>query len=271
MVKGDPANGAGFSTSCWSRAHRGWLPSAPTTTGCCGSVPPCCAPPARPAVPAVPATCAPWTSGTGTWPARRRAPGGAARAGRGAAASGRRAYVAVAGADTVTDLEYRSSVTLPGRTAADACKETRRACRREAGQRPRWIDRSASRGVDARRSGRVRPQEIERGVTLVGPHRDELLLTVDGTAGSRLRQPRRVVVARIGAAARVVRAAAGGRPGTRAAARRRVRRARRAASSPTRRARRRRGAGTGHGGGRRTMCRPSSPDLLHRCRRGGDT
>ena len=47
-----------------------------------------------------------------------------------------------------------------------------------------------------------RQQELERGVSLVGPHRDELVLGW-GAAGARLREPRRVVVVRAGAAAGV--------------------------------------------------------------------
>ena len=46
-----------------------------------------------------------------------------------------------------------------------------------------------------------RRAELERGVCLVGPHRDELELQDRRPARARLRQPRRVVVAGAGAAA----------------------------------------------------------------------
>ena len=67
-----------------------------------------------------------------------------------------------------------------------------------------------------RRSPRA-PQELERGLTLVGPHRDDLLFELNGLPAQGLREPRRIVVVRARAQARLGRAAARrlGRPATR--------------------------------------------------------
>ena len=48
----------------------------------------------------------------------------------------------------------------------------------------------------------ARDHELDRGVSLVGPHRDELELTLADAPGQGLREPRRVVVVRARAAAR---------------------------------------------------------------------
>lgn len=71
----------------------------------------------------------------------------------------------------------------------------------------------------------VRKQEIERGVTLVGPHRDDLLLGLRSIAGEGVRESRRVLELRAGSAAGQLRAVAlrGQRAG--AGAGRRLRRA----------------------------------------------
>ena len=74
--------------------------------------------------------------------------------------------------------------------------------------------------------GRVRRQEVERGVCLVGPHRDDLELRLGRGAGQGLREPRRVLGARAGAAAGVLPAAARRRRRAGTGPRRRVRRAR---------------------------------------------
>ncbi len=57
-------------------------------------------------------------------------------------------------------------------------------------------------------TSRMRATELERGVCLVGPHRDDLQLDARRPAGQGVRQPRRVVVVRARAATGVVRAAA---------------------------------------------------------------
>ncbi|MGH3628078.1 MAG: DNA replication/repair protein RecF, partial [Sciscionella sp.] len=70
----------------------------------------------------------------------------------------RRAYAAVAPESAAVDIEYRSSLgaALPGMT-----RGTR-------------ADRPLLAEVLSRRLAEVRGQEIERGVSLLGPHRDDL-------------------------------------------------------------------------------------------------
>ena len=96
---------------------------------------------------------------------------------------------------------------------------------------------------------RRRKDELDRGISLVGPHRDELLLWLGHgaedrdlpAAGEGLRLARRVLVVRAGAPAGVVRPAAVGRRRPDPDPRRRLRRARqrtpRAAGRPGRRRR----------------------------------
>ena len=81
----------------------------------------------------------------------------------------------------------------------------------------------------------------------------------DAAAGPGLRQPRRVVVVRARAAARVVRPAAGRRRRPGPDPRRRLRRARLRAARPAGRAGRRGRAGAGHRGGRRRRAREARP------------
>ncbi|MCM3923897.1 DNA replication/repair protein RecF [Frankia sp. AiPs1] len=69
------------------------------------------------------------------------------------------AYAAVAGAQAAVGFEYRASVAAPDPVRPD---------------REQWEEAIRVELVAAR------PREIERGQTLVGPHRDDLLLTVDG-------------------------------------------------------------------------------------------
>jgi DNA replication and repair protein RecF len=96
------------------------------------------------------------------------------------------AYAAVAGevADAPTGLEYRASVPLPGATAASrdglAGPERGDAARPPAAGPGEGVpERAALEEAILAELDRVRPQEVERGVTLVGPHRDELLLTIN--------------------------------------------------------------------------------------------
>jgi DNA replication and repair protein RecF len=79
------------------------------------------------------------------------------------------AYTAVAGVDGATDLDYRSSVPVPDPPEG----------RPVAGSGPA-DDRPVLEESMLAELARARPREVERGVTLVGPHRDELTLTVDG-------------------------------------------------------------------------------------------
>ena len=149
----------------------------------------------------------------------------------------------------------RSRRTWPRRTTrwrAGARRGVDRV-RRVVVDRPsdRRTGRRAGGGA-AGRAGRVRaPSEVERGVTLVGPHRDDLVLTPGRAAGEGVRQPRRVVVVRAGAAAGRVRPAARRRHRAGAGARRRVRRAGRRPPGAAGRAGRRREPGAGHLRGRR--------------------
>jgi DNA replication and repair protein RecF len=78
------------------------------------------------------------------------------------------AYAQVAGGQGVPGLVYRSSL----------------AASPDSPGLPDTLDRTALADALLAELGRVRPQEVERGVSLVGPHRDELLLTLDhGAAG----------------------------------------------------------------------------------------
>ncbi len=100
---------------------------------------------------------------------------------------------------------------------------------------------------------RARPNELERGVSLVGPHRDDLPDQPRAVPGEGFRLARGVVVAGARAAAGELRAAPRGRGSgrrrrARAHPRRRVRRARQRAPGPARGAGRERRAGAGHGG-----------------------
>ena len=113
-----------------------------------------------------------------------------------------------------------------------------------------------------RRPGRVlrrharrarRKDELDRGLTLVGPHRDELAADPGAgwvvrreAAGEGLRQPRRVVVVRAGAPPGGVRPAACGRRRPDPGPGRRVRRARHRPPGPARGPGRRGRAGAGH-------------------------
>ena len=215
--------------------------SGPTTTGCSSSATRCSRPPVRAAARPRAATCAPWTSGTSTWPGRRRAGRRPAGPGRASCAPhvGRRVRRRWPAAAVAADGVVRSSSLGVGAAAGRAGVRScwRRRCW------PSW-------------SG-CAPDELERGISLVGPHRDDLELPLGGRPGEGLRQPRRVVVVRAGAAAGLVRAAARGRGRAGAGARRRVRRARHRPPRPAGRAGRRRRAGAGHRGRRRGRARPS--------------
>lgn len=72
------------------------------------------------------------------------------------------AYAQVSDGQGDTDMTYRSSL-------GDAAPE------REPGQAP---DRDVLAAALLAELARVRPQEIERGVSLVGPHRDDLVLAL---------------------------------------------------------------------------------------------
>jgi DNA replication and repair protein RecF len=92
------------------------------------------------------------------------------------------AYTAVAGAGSVTDLKYLSSVPVPDSlehaTPDLGTSPELGTASPEVTGRPE--ERSALEESMLTELARVRQQEVERGVTLVGPHRDELSLSVDG-------------------------------------------------------------------------------------------
>lgn len=87
------------------------------------------------------------------------------------------AYADVAGADQLVDLVYRSTVPVgpePGPTAADHPHPS------GAGD-PRTVpDRADLTVAMLAELGRMRSREIERGISLVGPHRDDLELLLRG-------------------------------------------------------------------------------------------
>ncbi|WP_018504101.1 DNA replication/repair protein RecF [Parafrankia discariae] len=108
------------------------------------------------------------------------------------------AYVAVAGEDAPTGVEYRSTVTLD--SSPDRALPAGRA---GLGEPDGHVDQNGHVERDGPDAGPDRPgggtatraalaeailaglaavrtQEVDRGVTLVGPHRDDLLLSVNG-------------------------------------------------------------------------------------------
>ena len=121
-----------------------------------------------------------------------------------------RAYAAVAGAEAPTGVEYRSSVRLPAAqpvspaapgpaasigpdggvpapsaaagTAATGGQPGVRVGGGVGGAPPTGAIPGRAELVDAFLAdlAAVRSQEVERGMTLVGPHRDELLLSLNG-------------------------------------------------------------------------------------------
>ena len=157
LVRGDPPSAGGSSTTCSSRARRGWPASGRTTSGCSSSATPCSRRRSWRAAPAG-ATCAPWTCGTPTSPGRARScwP-------RGSPSSTTcrphvaKAYAEVSAGQGETGLAYRSSL-------GDALPATQ--------------DREVLEAALLAALARVRPQEVERGVVLVGPHRDDLVLSL---------------------------------------------------------------------------------------------
>jgi DNA replication and repair protein RecF len=102
------------------------------------------------------------------------------------------AYADIAGSDDVVDLAYRSSIPLPGARnarAPDAVATDAGATEVEAG--PASSDAvsgpdAAVPGQDELRAAmltellRVRRNELDRGISLIGPHRDDLELQLGG-------------------------------------------------------------------------------------------
>ena len=180
------ASAAGSSTTCSSRAAAVRRRCAPTTTGCSGSARRCSRPrTARPL-------------GDLAHPRRLGRPprphGAALLAGRlelvaALAPPAVEAFAEVAPSSEPIALDYRCSID------------------RDAGaEMPRTVAELEPALLEALR--RVRRQEVERGVCLVGPHRDDLELRAGRRAREGVREPRRVVGAGARAAARVLPAAA---------------------------------------------------------------
>jgi DNA replication and repair protein RecF len=97
------------------------------------------------------------------------------------------AYADIAGSDDVVDLAYRSSIPLPGATNAVATD----AGATEVDVGPASSDAvsgpdAAVPGQDELRAAmltellRVRRNELDRGISLIGPHRDDLELQLGG-------------------------------------------------------------------------------------------
>ena len=156
--------GAASSTTCWCCGRRGSPASAPTTTGCSSSATRCSRPPAprgagRPRSEGALATLEVWDAHLAR--ARRRAARRPARAGRRAApatsARPTRRWRAGAARDDA-DIAYKPSL--------------RRSPAATTRRRPRRRSTDALLAEVERR----RDDELDRGITLVGPHRDELVL-----------------------------------------------------------------------------------------------
>ena len=216
LVKGDPASGGGSSTTCWSlRAPRfagvradydrvlkqrnALLKSAGGRRR--GQ---------RPR-----RTCAPSRSGTPTSPtAGAELLAAPARAGRRAAAARRQGLrVGRRGArDRHAPARHRAARRRS--TYRAACPTGRRRRAHAARRRPR----AAGRGDRSSSWPRCAGRSSTAASRLVGPHRDDLVLELGTLPGQGLREPRRVVVVRAGAAAGGVRPAAR-RPATAAASR----------------------------------------------------
>jgi DNA replication and repair protein RecF len=99
-----------------------------------------------------------------------------------------RAYAAIAGLDGLSECKYHSSVQLVKSQVADSGGSddpTGVALGQNADQTPgrnadQSLDRTAVEQAMLAELARVRGQEIDRGVSLVGPHRDELTLSIGG-------------------------------------------------------------------------------------------
>ena len=163
LVRGDPTERRGSSTSCWSSAPPGWPGCGPTTTGSSSSATRCSRPPGWPAGGAT-ETLDVWDghlTDSGAAAARRPA-----RADRGLAAAhvalgvrrGRRPGRPRRGA------RLRRTVPL-GRGGLRAV-HGRGRCPTPRSWRRRWPS-GWPNGAD----------QLDRGVTLVGPHRDDLVST----------------------------------------------------------------------------------------------
>lgn len=111
------------------------------------------------------------------------------------------AYAGIAPTNNIATAEYRCGVDLTGVTDRPGLRDALLAAMTE-----------------------LRADELRRGVSLVGPHRDDLLLGLGELPGQGVRLARRILVLCPGSATRGVPAVAGGRHRTRSGPRRCVRR-----------------------------------------------
>ena len=203
LVKGDPDSAAGTSTSSWWPGRPGTPGCAATTSGWSGSAPPCSSrrgPGWDPAASAGRPAARP-----GRRPMTRSADEAASPPGMGLAGAldawdehlavkgaellaGRleltaalrplltRSYAAVSGDDVDATISYRQRASMRSEAAAGE------AAGPPAGQRPEGGEPAADRAQLAQglreALARSRADELERGVCLVGPHRDDLELGI---------------------------------------------------------------------------------------------
>ncbi|MFV2083898.1 DNA replication/repair protein RecF [Micromonospora sp. LOL_021] len=88
-----------------------------------------------------------------------------------------KAYDAVAATSAAAGISYRPSIDLPDAGLAPAAGSAG-AGSAGAGTVPPAADRSALESALLAALGEARRSEVDRGVTLVGPHRDDLHLTI---------------------------------------------------------------------------------------------
>ena len=94
------------------------------------------------------------------------------------------AYADVAGSDQVVDLQYRSTVPMPDGTAGPGDRTADDVDQPDAPE-PAWRDPQVP-AVEALRASMlaelavVRSNELDRGISLIGPHRDDLDLLLGG-------------------------------------------------------------------------------------------
>ena len=162
-------SGAASSTTCWCCGRPGWPACAPTTTGCSSSATPCSRPPGaarRGSSRNEGALAHALGVGRAPGPHRRRAARRAAAAGRRAAAL-RRQGLRDGGPRGVARRADDRPTSPPSSCGADV-----EPGRRD--RRPRWPSALLAE-LERRRN-----DELDRGVTLVGPHRDDLVLSLGG-------------------------------------------------------------------------------------------
>ena len=194
-------------------APRGWPASGPTTTGCSSSATPCSRPPGWPGARRI--------ETLDVWDGHLTDVGGQLLAARLQLVADLAPHMASAYADVAGDGAAVAGLGYSLDRAAG--RRRRRRSRRGRRCRPPPSSTAAMRERVAERRG----DELDRGMTLVGPHRDDLVIHLGPGAGQGLRQPRRVLVARAGAEAGHLRAAAGRRRGPDPDPGRRLRHARR--------------------------------------------